>query len=146
MVRGRGIAVIAVALMYQCAEITRIARGRGTDPPKARHASVYRLRSRVFIGLPWPMNAAGMVEALMVAILRSDPGPGGRVGSSASPSGRHSPVVRAPASRAAWPDGGRTAVGGARRQRPHAPARGVQARADRAAAQRRFSIAGTRTS
>src|SRR3954469_9867802 len=85
MVRGRGIAVIAVALMYQCAEITRIARGRGTDPPKARHASVYRLRSRVFIGLPWPMNAAGMVEALMVAILRSDPGPGGRSG---SPSGR----------------------------------------------------------
>src|SRR4051794_39962816 len=33
MVRGRGIAVTAVALMYQCALITRIARGRGTACP-----------------------------------------------------------------------------------------------------------------
>ena len=40
MVFGRGIAVTAVALMYQCAETTRIARGRGTDSPKARHAEV----------------------------------------------------------------------------------------------------------
>ena len=40
MVLGWGIAVIADALMYQCAEITRIARGRGTDAPNARQASV----------------------------------------------------------------------------------------------------------
>jgi hypothetical protein len=40
MVRGRGMAVIAVALMNQCAEITRMARGRGTDAPNARQASV----------------------------------------------------------------------------------------------------------
>jgi hypothetical protein len=39
-VRGRGIAVTAVALVYQCAEITRIARGRRTDSPKMRQASV----------------------------------------------------------------------------------------------------------
>jgi hypothetical protein len=40
MVRGRGIAVTAVALMYQCALITRMARGRGTDCPNARHDAV----------------------------------------------------------------------------------------------------------
>ena len=40
MVRGRGIAVTAVALMYQCALTTRMARGRGTDCPNARHAAV----------------------------------------------------------------------------------------------------------
>ena len=40
MVRGRGIAVTAVALMYQCALTTRIARGRGTAAPNARHAAV----------------------------------------------------------------------------------------------------------
>ena len=33
-------AVTAVALMYQCADTTRIARGRGTDCPNARHARV----------------------------------------------------------------------------------------------------------
>jgi hypothetical protein len=63
MVRGRGIAVTAVALMYQCALITRMARGRGTARPKARHAAVYRLTSKAFIGFPWPMNAAGMISA-----------------------------------------------------------------------------------
>src|SRR5512142_2421799 len=61
MVRGAGIAVTAVALRYQWAETTRTARGRGaTEAPKARHAAVYRLSSRVFMGLPWPMNAAGV--------------------------------------------------------------------------------------
>src|SRR5512142_1625183 len=60
MVRGAGMAVTAVALRYQWAETTRIALGRGaTEAPKARHAAVYRLSSRVFMGLPWPMNAAG---------------------------------------------------------------------------------------
>jgi hypothetical protein len=39
-VRGCGIAVTAVAWMYQCAETTRIARGRGTAAPNARQASV----------------------------------------------------------------------------------------------------------
>ena len=60
MVRGFGIAVTAVALIHQCAEITRMARGRGTDAPRLRQARVYRLISRAFIGLPWPMNAAGI--------------------------------------------------------------------------------------
>jgi hypothetical protein len=46
--------------MYQCAETTRIARGRGTACPNDRHAEVYRLTSRAFIGLPCPKNAAGM--------------------------------------------------------------------------------------
>src|SRR3954471_15163595 len=60
MVRGLGIAVIAVACTYQWAETTRIARGRGTDWPNARQASVYRFFSSAFIGFPCPKNAAGM--------------------------------------------------------------------------------------
>src|SRR6478735_3517782 len=63
MVRGRVIAVTAVALMYQCALITRMARGRGTDWPKERQLDVYRLSSNAFIGLPCPMNAAGIAIA-----------------------------------------------------------------------------------
>src|SRR3954465_8098559 len=53
-------AVIAVACTYQCAETTRIARGRGTDCPNACQAAVYRFFSSAFIGFPWPKNAAGM--------------------------------------------------------------------------------------
>ena len=58
--RGCALAVTAVALMDQCAEMTRIARGRGTLPPRTREASVYRLRSGGFSGLPCLMNAAGI--------------------------------------------------------------------------------------
>jgi hypothetical protein len=56
--------VIAVAPMYQCALTTRIARGRGTDAPNARHAEVYRFTSRAFIGLPCPKKAAGISSAV----------------------------------------------------------------------------------
>ena len=49
-----------MALVYQCAEITRIARGRGTERPKSAHASVYLLGRTACIGLPCPMNAAGI--------------------------------------------------------------------------------------
>src|SRR5215213_3132489 len=52
IVRGCGIAVTAVALMYQCADTTRMARGLGTERPNARQAVVYRLVSSAFIGLP----------------------------------------------------------------------------------------------
>ena len=41
-------------------ETTRIARGRGMLAPNVRHASVYRLRSSAFMGLPWPKNAVDM--------------------------------------------------------------------------------------
>ena len=50
------------ALMYQCADTARIARGRGMDSPNARHASVYRFWSSVFIGEPWPKNTAGILR------------------------------------------------------------------------------------
>jgi len=40
MVRGVAMAVTAVAFTYQCAEMHRIARGRGIEVPKACHASV----------------------------------------------------------------------------------------------------------
>jgi len=54
------IAVTAVAPKYQCAEMTRSARGRGSCRPNARHASVYPFVSSAFKGLPWPTNSAGM--------------------------------------------------------------------------------------
>jgi hypothetical protein len=38
IVRGWAMAVTAVALMYQCAEMTRTARGRATVSPRIRHA------------------------------------------------------------------------------------------------------------
>jgi len=53
-VRGRAIAVTAVSPTYQCAEIARIARGRGPMAALRRQASVCRFASSVFIGLPWP--------------------------------------------------------------------------------------------
>jgi hypothetical protein len=40
MVRGVGIAVTAVEPMYQWADTTRMARGRGTEAPNAAHAMV----------------------------------------------------------------------------------------------------------
>src|SRR5215204_1452791 len=78
MVRGRGIAVTAVALMYQCALTTRIARGRGAARPNARQAAVYRLTSSAFIGLPCPKNAAGIVSdalSMLMSLLPADGGP-----------------------------------------------------------------------
>ncbi len=68
MVRGLAIAVTAVALTYQCAETIRIARGRGTEAPNDRHASVKRLRSSAFIGLPWPRKAAGMATLRFIRL------------------------------------------------------------------------------
>ena len=58
--------VTADALMYQWADTTRMARGLGIAAPKSRQASVYRLWSRAFIGVPWPRNAAGIVDAIGV--------------------------------------------------------------------------------
>src|SRR2546421_12065599 len=66
MVRGRGIAVTAVALMYQWADTTRITRGRGTVCPNARHAAEYRLTSSAFIGLPCPKNADGITAGALL--------------------------------------------------------------------------------
>jgi hypothetical protein len=40
MVFGCAMAVTADELMYQWAEMARMARGRATEAPKARHASV----------------------------------------------------------------------------------------------------------
>jgi dihydroflavonol-4-reductase len=46
--------------VYQCAEIATIARGRGSDAPSAFQSSVHLLVTSAFIGLPWPMNSAGI--------------------------------------------------------------------------------------
>src|SRR5215218_8867563 len=69
IVRGLGIAVTAVACTYQCAETTRIARGRGTAWPNARQAVVYRFFSSAFIGFPCPKNAAGMTVIAPPAVV-----------------------------------------------------------------------------
>src|SRR5271163_527938 len=53
-------AVTALEPMYQWAEITSTALGRGTEAPRERQASVYWLCSRAFMGLPWPTKADGM--------------------------------------------------------------------------------------
>src|ERR1017187_1342011 len=60
MVRGLTMAVTAVKSVYQCAEMQRTARGRGNKRPTDCQALVKRLSSRAFIGLPWPMNRAGI--------------------------------------------------------------------------------------
>ena len=79
MVRGRAMAVTAVALTYQWADTIRMARGRGTEAPKLRQASVKRLRSSAFIGLPWPRKAAGMA-ALVFMVGSGGCGSAGRAG------------------------------------------------------------------
>jgi hypothetical protein len=99
MVRGFGIAVTAVALMYQCAETTRMARGRGTDEPKLRHAWVYRLSSKAFIGLPCPRNAAGIRSvraAVLMLLLRASRRRPDASRVAAAVVERHITVVRSP--------------------------------------------------
>ena len=74
--RGRGIAVTAVAPKYQWAETTSSARGLGSAAPIAAHASVKPLRSSVFIGLPWPMKSAGMLAMGLVPSVWASDDPG----------------------------------------------------------------------
>src|SRR3569623_99959 len=52
--------------MNQCADIASTARGRGRVFPSSRHASVKRLRSSVFMGLPCPMKTAGILAASLI--------------------------------------------------------------------------------
>src|SRR3990167_4647422 len=60
MVRGSLIAVTAVPCVYQCAEIARIAFGRGSVAPMFRQTSVYAFSCSALIGLPCPKKIAGM--------------------------------------------------------------------------------------
>src|SRR5438874_2351328 len=64
MVFGLSIAVTAVPSVYQCADTHRMALGFGTELPRRRQDSVYGLRSRVFMGLPWPKNTTGILGFL----------------------------------------------------------------------------------
>ncbi len=63
-------AVTAVAPKYQWAETTSSARGRGSVRPSDFQASVKPFRSSVFIGLPWPMNSAGIRPATIMPLPR----------------------------------------------------------------------------
>src|SRR5262245_51846353 len=45
--------------------------GRGSVAPSVRHASVNRLRSSAFIGLPCPTNSAGIFGPTVTAFLRA---------------------------------------------------------------------------
>src|SRR3974377_23306 len=60
MVGGTAFAVTKLPRVYQWADSERIARGRGSAAPSARHAAVAALLASAFVGLPWPMNTAGM--------------------------------------------------------------------------------------
>src|SRR5258706_482322 len=71
MVFGFPIAVTAVPSVYQCADTHRMALGFGIDSPSWRQASVYGLRSSVFIGLPWPKNTTGILDPLRCIRARS---------------------------------------------------------------------------
>src|SRR5256885_14964159 len=64
MVFGLSIAVTAVPSVYQCADTHRMALGFGIELPSRRQDSVYGLRSRVFMGLPWPKNTTGILDLL----------------------------------------------------------------------------------
>src|SRR3569832_466462 len=66
MTRGFCIAVTALPWMYQCAEIASTAHGRGSVCPNSRHVAVKRLFSCVFMGLPCPMKAAGILVASLI--------------------------------------------------------------------------------
>jgi hypothetical protein len=59
MVSGCAIAVTAVPGTNQCAEITAILRGRGSDAPSAFQARLNGVSVMAFIGLPWPTYTAG---------------------------------------------------------------------------------------
>ena len=60
MTLGFAIEVTAEAFMNQCAETATIARGFGIDDANSDQALVKRFVSIVFIGLPWPINTAGI--------------------------------------------------------------------------------------
>src|SRR6266705_1148102 len=64
MVFGLSIAVTAVPSVYQCADTHRMASGFGIESPSRRQDSVYWLRSKAFMGLPWPKNTTGILDLL----------------------------------------------------------------------------------
>lgn len=63
-----GLAVTAMAGMYQCAETITTARGLGTLRPICAHASLYLFLVIAFIGFPCPKNTAGMRCAMRIYI------------------------------------------------------------------------------
>src|SRR5689334_15491219 len=70
MVLGLRMAVTAVPSVYQCADTHRTALGFGMESPSRRQDSVYWLRPRVFMGLPWPKNTAGILDFLGCIAMR----------------------------------------------------------------------------
>src|SRR5271155_6267198 len=66
MVRGAALMVTATAGTYQCADMARIALGRGRCSPIRRHAAVQALWLIAFMGLPWPRNKAGRGFAMTI--------------------------------------------------------------------------------
>src|SRR6185369_9710476 len=71
MVRGLAIAVTAVDPINQCADTTRMPRGLPITVPMRFQALVKPLSSNVFIGLPWPINKAGIRCVLVSFMLRA---------------------------------------------------------------------------
>src|ERR1039458_7547333 len=70
MVSGCSIAVTRVPSVSQCAETQSTALGLGSDRATAAHARLNSLSSMAFIGLPCPMNRAGIVVSVSGAAAR----------------------------------------------------------------------------
>src|SRR3977135_2685407 len=64
MVLGSRLPGPPVPSVVQCADRHRMALGFEIELPSRRQASVYWLRSRVFMGLPWPKNTTGILDLL----------------------------------------------------------------------------------
>src|SRR3977135_4621439 len=64
MVLGSRIGVTAVPPVYPCVNTQTMPLGLQLEWPSRRQASVYWLRSRVFMGLPWPKNTTGILDLL----------------------------------------------------------------------------------
>lgn len=64
MVRGFSIAVTKVPFVSQCAEMQRIALGRGIVSAIFRKPVTKSFSSMAFIGLPWPANRTGIGEVV----------------------------------------------------------------------------------
>jgi hypothetical protein len=68
MVFGRSMAVTRVPPVSQCADMQRMASGRGSSLPAFSQARPNPLSSMPFIGEPWPTKSTGIRELLWAFI------------------------------------------------------------------------------
>src|SRR5439155_22120584 len=71
MVRGRAMAVTAVTLVSQWAEMARIALGRGSAAAISPQARLVLSAWIATIGLPWPKKATGIRDVIRTTLRRA---------------------------------------------------------------------------